>query len=262
MGRPRKARRQPAEAGTAQATLHDSPIEKAADRAAVPASLRATTAYGARLQPVLPRAESLSAQVAGFIVDAIAVGTIEFGQRLVETDLSRRLNVSRVPIREALKTLQAQGILDVRPHRGAHVATFDALKIDRICEARVALERLAMPSAITHLQEQPEKLKVLEELIARMGHAAAHHDWVQTGKADLEFHRQICHASGNEIVMTLWETLARHILIIFGREVRAEQDGAGLTQLHRQFLALIRKGNLAKLDVEIARHVMRLRRQS
>jgi len=204
----------------------------------------------------------LAAQVADFIVDAIAAGTIEFGQRLVETELSERLEVSRVPIREALKMLEAQGILDVAPHRGAHVVDFDNLKIDRICEARVALERLAMPDALRNLRAHPEKLKALEALITKMGREAAHHDWVQTSKADLEFHRQICLASGNEIVITLWEALARHILIIFGREVRTERDGPRLAQQHRQILQLIGKGDLARLDREIVRHVMRLRRRS
>lgn len=227
---------------------------------AVPQSGLAPAAHSSRRQPVLPRAQSLAAQVADFIIDAIAAGTIEFGQRLVETHLSQRLNVSRVPIREALKMLEAQGILDVAPHRGAHVVAFDNVKIDRICEARVALERLAMPDAVRNLQTRPEKLNALEDLIARMGREAAHQDWVQTSKADLDFHRQICLASGNEIVITLWEALARHILIVFGREIRTEQDGPRLIQQHSQILQLIRKGDLAKLDREIARHIMRLRR--
>jgi len=207
----------------------------------------------------LPRAQSLAAQVADFIVDAIAAGQIEFGERLVETALSRRLEVSRVPIREALKMLEAQGILDVTPHRGAHVVEFDNLKIDRICEARVALERLAFRHASGNLRKHPEKLKSLEALIDRMGREAAHRDWVQTSKADLDFHRQICLASENEIVITLWEALARHILIVFGREIRTEQDGPRLMQQHRRILQLIRNGDLAKLDQEIARHIMRLR---
>ena len=214
-----------------------------------------------RQRTALPRAQSLAAQVADFIVDAIAAGTIEFGQRLVETDLSRQLDVSRVPIREALKMLEAQGILDVAPHRGAHVVDFDDLKVDRICAARLALERLALPDAVAHLRAHPETLNALEDLIVKMGREVANHDWVQTSKADLEFHRQICLASGNEIVITLWEALARHILIVFGREVRTEQDGPRLTQQHSQIVQLIRKGDLARLDREILRHVMRLRRR-
>src|SRR5438876_287873 len=114
---------------------------------------------------VLPRAQSLAAQVADAIVDAIGAGTVAPGQRLVETDLARRLAVSRVPVREALKMLEAQGILVAAPHRGARVVEFDELKIDRICQVRVALERLALPDAIATFARQPQRLAVLEELI-------------------------------------------------------------------------------------------------
>ena len=99
--------------------------------------------------PAFSRAQSLAGQVADFIVDGIASGAYAFGQRLIETDLARQLDVSRVPIREALKMLEAQGILVVTPHRGAHVAEFDSLKSDRVREARIALERLEIAAGET-----------------------------------------------------------------------------------------------------------------
>jgi DNA-binding GntR family transcriptional regulator len=208
---------------------------------------------------VLPRAQSLAAQVADAIVDAIGAGTVAPGQRLVETDLARRLAVSRVPVREALKMLETQGILVAAPHRGARVVEFDEMKIDRICQVRVALERLALPDAIANFARQPERLTVLEELIERMRREAAHQDWVETSKADLEFHRQICLASDNEIVITLWEALARHVMIVFGFEIRDERDGPRLAQQHGKILRLLRQGDLARLDREIERHILRLR---
>src|SRR5882724_1832832 len=204
---------------------------------------------------VLPRAQSLAGQVA----DAIVEGTVAPGQRLVETDLARRLAVSRVPVREALKMLEAQGILVAAPHRGARVVEFDELKIDRICQTRVALERLALPDAIANFTRHPERLVALEELIGRMRREAAHQDWVETSKADLEFHRQICLASDNEIVITLWEALARHVMIVFGGEIRDERDGPRLAQQHGKMLRLLRQGDLDRLDREIERHILRLR---
>jgi DNA-binding GntR family transcriptional regulator len=208
---------------------------------------------------LLPRAQSLAAQVADAIVDAIAAGTVAPGQRLVETDLARRLAVSRVPVREALKMLEAQGILIAAPHRGARVVEFDELKIDRICQTRVALERLALPDAVANFARQPERLAALEDLIGRMRREAAHQDWVETSKADLEFHRQICLASDNEIVITLWEALARHVMIVFGGEIRDERDGPRLAQQHGKILRMLRKGDLARLNREIERHILRLR---
>jgi DNA-binding GntR family transcriptional regulator len=207
----------------------------------------------------LPRAQSLAAQVAEFIVDGIASGAFQFGQRLVETDLARQLNVSRVPIREAIKMLEAQGILLVIPHRGAYIAEFDERKIERICQARAALENLALPDALAALRTRPERLASLETLIARMERAYAEGDWAEAGRADLEFHRQICLASDNEIVITLWEALARHIAIVFGRELAAERGNPRLAAQHRRIVELFRKGDLAKLDDEIRRHIMRLR---
>jgi DNA-binding GntR family transcriptional regulator len=207
----------------------------------------------------LPRAVSLASQVADFIVDGIAIGNFEFGQRLIETDLARQLDVSRVPIREAVKMLEAQGILVVTPHRGAHVAEFDELKIDRIREARIALERLAIPDALATFQAHPEKQQALADQVARMEDAVARRNWIEAGKADLEFHRQICQASNNEIAITLWEALARHITIVFGRELRAEGGNPRLGDQHNRVLRLIREGDLEQLDEELRRHVMRLR---
>jgi DNA-binding GntR family transcriptional regulator len=209
--------------------------------------------------PAFARAQSLAAQVADFIVDGIAAGTYAFGQRLIETELAVQLRVSRVPIREALKTLEAQGILVVTPHRGAHVAEFDKVKSDRVRDARIALERLAIPDALATFQAQPEKLAVVEELLARMEQAIERQDWVDAGKADLQFHRQICLASNNEIVITLWEALARHITIIFGRELRNEGGNPKLRDQHNRILCLIHKGDLDGLHEELHRHVMRYR---
>ena len=219
---------------------------------------------GASLQrpnnATFPRALSLAFQVADFIVDGIAAGSFQFGQRLIETELAAQLRVSRVPIREAVKMLEAQGILVVTPHRGAHVVEFDDLKIDRIRDARVALERLAIPDALATFQAHPERQAALAALVVRMRDAVRRSDWVEAGKADLEFHRQICQASDNEIVITLWEALARHITIVFGRELRAEGGNPRLVEQHARILRLIKKGALGPLDIELRKHVMRLRR--
>lgn len=207
----------------------------------------------------LPQAASLAPQIAEFIVDSIAMGHLEFGERLIETDLARQLHVSRVPIREAFNLLEAQGILVATPHCGAHVAEFDDLKIDRIREARIALERLALPEALAELRVHPGKQRALESQVARMEDALARRNWIEAGRADLEFHRLICRASNNEIAISLWEALAHHISIVFGRELRAEGGNVRLGEQHNRLLWLIRNGGLKALDQELLRHVMRLR---
>ena len=75
--------------------------------------------------------------------------------------------MSRVPVREAVKTLEAQGILRSQPHRGAYIVPLDDARIDRICEARLALERLALPGAVAALEVAPARLRELDAVIAR-----------------------------------------------------------------------------------------------
>ena len=211
--------------------------------------------------PALPlmRPRNLAAQVADVIVDGIASGALGPGQRLVETDLAQRLQVSRVPLRESMKMLEAQGILESTPHRGARVADFDEPKIDHICEARVALERIALRDAMHVYRKEPERLARLDQIVIAMERAAATLDWAAISKADLAFHREICEASGNDVIVTLWETLARHVLIVFGREIRSERDAAGIGPQHRRVRDMLLSADLAALESEIERHIMRLR---
>ena len=67
-----------------------------------------------------------AAQVADILRDRIVKGEIETGERLVERHLSAELNVSRTPIREALKLLEADGLIEISMHRGAIVSDYRA----------------------------------------------------------------------------------------------------------------------------------------
>jgi DNA-binding GntR family transcriptional regulator len=218
-------------------------------------------APAARVAPALPlvRSRNLAEQVAGVIVDSIASGALLPGQRLVETEIAQRLQVSRVPLRESLKMLEAQGILDSAPHRGARVADFDEAKIDQICEARVALERIALRGAMRTYRAEPDRLGRLDAIVTTMERAAEQLDWTAISKADLAFHREICAASDNDIVMTLWEALARHVLIVFGREIRDERDAAILGPQHRRVRDMLLTAELPALEEEIEQHITRLR---
>ena len=197
--------------------------------------------------------------VADAIVDAIALGTLRFGQRIVESDLADQLKVSRVPIRDAIKILNSQGILTTTPNRGARVAPLDGDVADQVFEIRVALERIAVRDAMRAYRCDRQQLDGLREIIARMRRMASWFVWVGFRKCDIAFHREICRASGNDVVLKLWETIARHVTIIFGRELASEHDFEVVISQHLKLLTLFEKGD-RRIEQIIEKHILRLRR--
>jgi DNA-binding GntR family transcriptional regulator len=211
--------------------------------------------------PTLPfaRSPSLAEQAAEAIVGGIAAGIFKPGERLVEAHLAATLQMSRVPLREALKILEAQGILASAPHRGTFIPAFDDKRIDQICEARIALEKIALRDAVNNHKQLPALLGRLDGIIATMEQAAVRLAWMDVSKADLAFHRAICEASENAIIATLWESLARHVLIVFGQEIRDEKDVLVMGPHHRRLRDLIAAQDIDALMAEIPGHILRLR---
>src|SRR4051812_24021764 len=203
--------------------------------------------------------ESLASRIADRIVDAVAAGTLAPGQRLVEAEIAAALGVSRMPLREALKLLEAQGILSVTPRRGSFVVPFDERRIGQICDARLALERLALRRGVPAFRAAPGLLAERDGLIGTMRQEAERRAWLAANKAALAFHRRIVAAADDGIVAMLWEALARHVLIVFGREIRDEADARRLEEPHVRLRELLAAGDVGALEEEIERHIMRLR---
>jgi DNA-binding GntR family transcriptional regulator len=224
-------------------------------------SMRTPRQTDADTLPVLSmaRSPSLAEQAADAIVTGISSGVLKPGQRLVETELAGMLHMSRVPLREALKILEAHGIVESIPHRGTRIALFNDGRVDQICEARIALEQLAMATAAPRYKREPSLLAGLDRIIASMERAASRLEWIDVSQADLSFHREICRVSENSIVLTLWETLARHVFIVFGHEIRDEHDAAIMGPHHRKLRDLLAAGNTKALHKEIEQHILRLR---
>lgn len=207
------------------------------------------------------RSPSLAEQAADSIVTGISSGVLKPGQRLVETELASMLNMSRVPLREALKILEAQGIVESVPHRGTYVATFDDEKVNQICGARVELEKLAISHAVPKYEMSPALFADLDRIITVMENAAERLAWIEISKADLRFHREICRASGNKVVETLWESLARQVFIVFGHEIRDEREASAMGRDHRRLKDMLAEGNMRRLNGEIETHILRVQRK-
>lgn len=212
-----------------------------------------------------PERASLAQTIGDTVAEAIATGHLLPGERIVETALAERLGVSRVPTREALKVLAAQGILVGEPHRGYRVAEFGAQTIAKVLEVRLMLETFLLRDAIAAWRAGQGSPAELDTALRGMEAAALAGDARASLRADLEFHRAIRRAAGNEVAGALWDAIARHVVIIFSLESYRDGDLGAVTRQHAALRDVIlaqlkQPGSEAELQRAIEDHLLQVAR--
>ncbi|WP_242614534.1 GntR family transcriptional regulator [Actinomadura roseirufa] len=146
----------------------------------------------------------LADQIREFIVDGISAGRWEPGERLVERRIATELGVSQGPVREALRQLEAQRLVETLPNRGARVRAFTEQDLAEIFPVRAGLERTAAELALPHAASC---LDALEEHNRRLGEAVREGDLHEQMRLSIAFHRAIVEAAGNRLLVSVWEGL-------------------------------------------------------
>ena len=129
--------------------------------------------------------------------ERIAFGDFEPGDRLVEADLATRFGVSKTPVREALLTLEADGLVVLRPHRGAEVSRLTAEEWSELIFLRDALEIGALDEIMAAMTE--EDFAQAEAALISMADAWAEHDYRRYRRVQRQLHAIILGAPGSAI---------------------------------------------------------------
>ena len=202
-----------------------------------------------RLQP-----RTLVHQVIDALVAGASEGLILPGDRIIETELATQLGVSRVPVREALRVLESQGIVVNEPYKGIRLTPVTPERIDQLIEVRVALETTAGNSAIRLGHNGAEQVHELEQTVQEMESMAARNDVFGFATADTSFHRSFCGFAGNAVLSDMWEMLARQMTIIFGLSALGKPM-ADIVDEHRTLIRVFASGNAADMAHAINDHI-------
>jgi DNA-binding GntR family transcriptional regulator len=159
------------------------------------------------LSPIEQTRKTLSAQVYERIRAAIVQQILTPGQRIDQNKLADDLQVSLVPVREALKTLEAEGLVSIIPRRGAFVTELSLKDLADLYFARQLIEGEATYQAVDRMTA--EHFGSMERLAQQMREATDHEDLTSFMQLNRQFHMTIYSALNNEhIVQTiqgLWE---------------------------------------------------------
>jgi DNA-binding GntR family transcriptional regulator len=172
--------------------------------------------------------------------EQIAFGDFSPGDRLTEADLATRFGVSKTPVREALLTLEAEGLVVLRPHRGAEVSRLTAEEWSELIFLRDALEVGALDEIIAAMTEA--HFAAAEAALIEMADAWAEHDYRRYRRVQRQLHAIILGAPGytalKETAMQLNDRLDRYGRLLVTRDQARWADDL---EMNRRRIELIRQ---------------------
>jgi DNA-binding GntR family transcriptional regulator len=177
------------------------------------------------------------------------------GSRLIERDLAAEFAVSRLPVREALRMLRQEGLVQDRQPRGMIVGRLSPKDVRDLFEVRSALEVLA--SGLAAERASADDLRGLEDLLARASAALDRGALLEGHRINSEFHDQITRISDNQVLRTALEPLQGRMHWLY----RQVADLGELIREHRELLAAIASGDPERAAAQSARHIESYRQQ-
>jgi DNA-binding GntR family transcriptional regulator len=201
--------------------------------------------------PRAARLENLTLwqRVYEYLREEIVSERLQPGTELQEVPLSEELGVSRGPIREAIGRLAAEGLVTVRPRRGAIVRSLSKDEFLELYQVREALEMMAVRLAVPNLDGND--FAGLDELIARMSAHAERDEVEEFFAANVAFHGRILAACGNTKLQELYAQLLGQMGPFRLRSLTLRGNLQRSVSEHRAILSAARRG-----DAERAAHLM------
>ena len=182
----------------------------------------------------------------------ILSGRTDPGERLVEEQLTRRLGISRAPLREAMRLLAQQGLVEHIPRRGARVATLSDDDVRELYEVRDVLERHAVAS----MPASPD-LTGLRAALEVMRKATDADDRLELANAHRRFHVEVVALGGNRQLVGLYESVLVRIQLYMAVNMRREAEIARAedgVHRHERLLTAIEQSDTNGIMSELNGH--------
>ena len=203
------------------------------------------------------RRPALASIVADRIRDAIISGELALGEAVSEEKLATRLGVSRTPVREALTSLQLQGLISIQPQRGSFVFQPSEKDLVEICDYRALLEKHAMRLAMTHHPRE-----TIERLIAadKAMHAAERSgNDSAASNADGAYHEALVHYSDSALLQQAYTLVSGRLGAIRHFARRSSGTRSYSNAQHRQIIVALQAGDITTAEQVLDLHINNMR---
>ena len=193
---------------------------------------------------------SLRERIATHLREAIVSGDLPAKTRLMEPELARRLGVSRTPLREAIRQLEAEGFLTTIPRMGTFVAEVTARDLEDVYAIRAVLEGLAARQAAEQTDGASAGLRTLLIELARKTT-----DYREYHEASGRFHEAVLTASGNQRLQALYHTLTHQVARLRRLSLAVARRPEVSLREHRRIASAILRGRGPEAERLMRSHV-------
>lgn len=190
--------------------------------------------------------------VAGQLRMMILDGELKPGQRLVEGQLAQRLGVSRNPVREAMRSLEATGLIEVVPRRGAHVSAIDKCEVHHIQQIRILLEGYVVEQAA--LRQDRDCMEQIRMCMEAGRQATEQGDSVTAALCHRDFHIAVEKAAGIPFLQQVLDPLRTQTELVFS--VVTTSRGNITWDEHKDIYDAIAAGDAPLAREMSRRHIM------
>jgi DNA-binding GntR family transcriptional regulator len=189
------------------------------------------------------------------IRDMIVEGRLAAGEWINESELCQQLQISRTPLREALKVLAAEGLVELVPRRGAHVARLSIREIVDLFEALGGVEAMAAEMAAVRMSAAD--LEMLRQLQAKIEHRHKAKERLQYFHENQELHEAIVRFSGNSAIVDIHVRLIARVRRARYQAILSEARWSEAVEEHALILAALASRDARRAGDLMRQHVAR-----
>ena len=193
--------------------------------------------------------KSVVETVADYLRESIVVGDLKPGEKINNTDITERLRVSSIPVREALRILESEGLVVSRPDRGSWVSRVSRKDLEEAMEMRILLEIFGVDLLKKKIEKYPETLERLKqvnvrELAANLGPESC-----------LIFHRHLIELAGNRKLLALYDVMLTYTRRYQRMDYTIRHGGNCCVEPHSAILKPLIEGNYEEAKEAIRAHL-------
>jgi DNA-binding GntR family transcriptional regulator len=197
--------------------------------------------------------KTIREKVYEYLREGILSGKIKSGDRLVESDLAERIGTSRTPVREALHTLEREGLIESLHRVGYVVHPISELEVSELCQIRLALEALALRWA---LSKDPAGLaRAMRKNLSRCDQRVAAGDLKAFIELDAQFHDLISEVADSRRLKEMTNSIRRYMLRYRIQSIYTEDNVRRAIAGHRSVLKAIEDGDKKAAQRALAAHI-------